>query len=173
MNHRRVVFWLILFLLTLLTAMQFARHAPRLATLTRISTSRLAHLSPFPRSSFSTTAFSRLPAADDDDKSPADDGSSGPKGLPAPPTAEERKKRKDQIDVTGDQGIRFDHLGPIVVNKDGTMSRITNWDKMAAIEKENTLRILGKRNKARMEALKKREEQAEQEGAEVGGKDGL
>lgn len=53
------------------------------------------------------------------------------------------------------------------------MSRITNWDKMAAIEKENTLRILGKRNKARMEALRKREEQAEQEGAEFGGKDGL
>ncbi|KAF1349090.1 hypothetical protein BDV97DRAFT_279757, partial [Delphinella strobiligena] len=53
--------------------------------------------------------------------------------------------------------ISFDHLGPIVVNTDGTMSRITNWDKMAPIEKENTMRILGKRNKSRLEALEKKE----------------
>jgi predicted Fe-S protein YdhL (DUF1289 family) len=34
------------------------------------------------------------------------------------------------------------------------MSRISNWDKMAEIERENTLRIIGKRNQQRLAALK-------------------
>ncbi|KAE8556406.1 hypothetical protein TMatcc_003769 [Talaromyces marneffei ATCC 18224] len=60
-----------------------------------------------------------------------------------------------KLDVNG-QGttVSLDHLGPIVVNQDGTMSRISNWDKMTEIEKKNTLRIIGKRNKQRLEALK-------------------
>lgn len=51
----------------------------------------------------------------------------------------------------------MDEWGPIVVNVDGTMSRISNWQEMSEIEKKNTLRILGKRNKSRLEALKKKE----------------
>lgn len=50
--------------------------------------------------------------------------------------------------------VTLDHLGPMVVNTDGTLSRIANWDAMAEIEKKNTLRVLGKRNKQRLEALK-------------------
>jgi hypothetical protein len=34
------------------------------------------------------------------------------------------------------------------------MSRISNWDQMTQIEKKNTLRVLGKRNKQRLEALR-------------------
>ena len=55
---------------------------------------------------------------------------------------------------TGGTTVSLDHLGPMVVNVDGTMSRISNWDKMAEIEKKNTLRIIGKRNKERLAALK-------------------
>lgn len=55
---------------------------------------------------------------------------------------------------TGGTTVSLDHLGPMVVNVDGTMSRIANWDKMAEIEKKNTLRIIGKRNKDRLAALK-------------------
>jgi hypothetical protein len=55
---------------------------------------------------------------------------------------------------TGGTTASLDHLGPMVVNVDGTMSRISNWDKMAEIEKKNTLRIIGKRNKERLAALK-------------------
>ncbi|KAI1769123.1 hypothetical protein GGR53DRAFT_227309 [Hypoxylon sp. FL1150] len=58
-----------------------------------------------------------------------------------------------QIPVGGD-GVKLDHLGPLVVNEDGTMSRIANWTEMAEIERQNTLRILGKRNKLRLDALK-------------------
>ncbi|OAQ73074.1 hypothetical protein VFPPC_00878 [Pochonia chlamydosporia 170] len=63
------------------------------------------------------------------------------------------------LDVSGGgTTIKLDHLGPLVVNVDGTMSRITNWSQMADIEKENTLRILGRRNKQRLEAVKKAKE---------------
>jgi hypothetical protein len=61
-----------------------------------------------------------------------------------------------QLDMSnGGTTVSLDHLGPMVVNVDGTMSRISNWDKMAEIEKKNTLRIIGKRNQSRLEALKK------------------
>lgn len=57
----------------------------------------------------------------------------------------------------GDASVKLDHLGPMVVNVDGTMSRISNWDAMADIEKENTLRIIGKRNQVRLKALREKE----------------
>jgi hypothetical protein len=63
-----------------------------------------------------------------------------------------------QLDMSnGDASVKLDHLGPMVVNVDGTLSRISNWDKMADIEKENTLRIIGKRNQARLEILRTKE----------------
>lgn len=58
-----------------------------------------------------------------------------------------------QLDVNGD-GVKLDHLGPLVVNTDGTLARISNWAQMTEIERKNTLRVLGKRNKERMARLK-------------------
>ena len=60
-----------------------------------------------------------------------------------------------QLDMSnGSTSIKLDHLGPMVVNVDGTMSRISNWEQMADIEKENTLRIIAKRNQVRLDALR-------------------
>ena len=39
------------------------------------------------------------------------------------------------------------------VNKDGSLSRVTNWDSMTPAEQQQTMRILGKRNQTRMRAL--------------------
>jgi hypothetical protein len=50
--------------------------------------------------------------------------------------------------------VSLDSLGPVVVNEDGTISRITNWHEMTDIEKNNILRILPKRNEKRLEKLK-------------------
>lgn len=67
-----------------------------------------------------------------------------------------------QLDMSnGDASVKLDHLGPMVINVDGTMSRISNWDQMADIEKENTLRIIGKRNQARLETLRAKEKEGE------------
>ncbi|KAJ0304249.1 hypothetical protein COL516b_006140 [Colletotrichum fioriniae] len=45
----------------------------------------------------------------------------------------------------GDASTKLDHLGPLVVNQDGTMSRISNWGEMTEIERRNTLRLAGLR----------------------------
>ncbi|KAL4939756.1 hypothetical protein BDV06DRAFT_198099 [Aspergillus oleicola] len=70
-----------------------------------------------------------------------------------------------QLDVNGD-GVKLDHLGPLIVNTDGTLARIGNWAQMTEMERKNTLRIIGKRNKERMARIKK--EQAEQGQTEDG-----
>lgn len=54
-----------------------------------------------------------------------------------------------QLEVDG-EGVTLDHLGPMVVNKDGSLSRIANWETMSEKEKKNTLRVLGKRNQLRL-----------------------
>lgn len=60
-----------------------------------------------------------------------------------------------QLDMSsGATSVKLDHLGPMVVNVDGTLARISNWQQMTDGEKEATLRIVGKRNKQRLEALK-------------------
>ncbi|EKD13987.1 hypothetical protein MBM_07664 [Drepanopeziza brunnea f. sp. 'multigermtubi' MB_m1] len=60
-----------------------------------------------------------------------------------------------QLDMShGDTSVKLDQLGPMVVNADGTLSRISNWEKMADVEKEATVRIIAKRNQARLKALR-------------------
>lgn len=60
-----------------------------------------------------------------------------------------------QLEVGG-EGVKLDHLGPMVVNKDGSLSRIANWDSMSAREKKVTLKRLGERNQLRLGNLKER-----------------
>jgi predicted Fe-S protein YdhL (DUF1289 family) len=49
----------------------------------------------------------------------------------------------------------------MVVNTDGTLSRITNWDTMTDMEQKSTMRIISKRNKQRLDALKATEQKGE------------
>lgn len=77
---------------------------------------------------------------------------STPLALP-PTSSSSESKQPTQIPVDG-QAIKLDHLGPLVVNKDGTLSRISNWAQMTEGERKNTLRILGKRNQIRLEGLR-------------------
>jgi hypothetical protein len=97
--------------------------------------------------------------------------------LPGPDSAEQATAgsapASQSIDMSGGGGtLRLDHLGPLVVNLDGTMSRIANWAEMADVERENTLRILGRRNKQRLEALKAKKAAVEEAAAAAeGGKE--
>jgi hypothetical protein len=63
-----------------------------------------------------------------------------------------------KLDVSSGQGVKLDHLGPMVVNRDGTLSRVANWEQMSEVERQNTLRILGKRNQMRIATLKAEED---------------
>ncbi|KAL4245438.1 hypothetical protein ABKN59_009454 [Abortiporus biennis] len=79
--------------------------------------------------------------------------------LPAPPAADEDSVTwKVEVDET--QPVKFDSLGPMVVNSDGTLSRIANWANMTELERERTMRVLAARNKIRL-AEQERKQQAE------------
>ncbi|KAF2214491.1 hypothetical protein CERZMDRAFT_37549 [Cercospora zeae-maydis SCOH1-5] len=89
----------------------------------------------------------------------ATDEHGNPLGLPAPPTKDDATK----LDLSdGADSVKLDHLGPLVVNKDGTLSRISNWEAMTEQEKKATLRILGKRNQLRTDALRAEDGQSQE-----------
>jgi len=63
---------------------------------------------------------------------------------------------KDIPDM-GDGAAQLETLGPIVVNTDGTLSRISNWLGMTASERALTLKRLKKRNGERLAKLKEQQ----------------
>ncbi|KAF9152786.1 hypothetical protein BG015_004687 [Linnemannia schmuckeri] len=79
--------------------------------------------------------------------------------LPAPGDFSSMSSDAPALEVNG-QDIKLDLLGPVVVNEDGTMSRIDNWHEMADIEKANVRRILLKRNATRLARLRAERDQA-------------
>ncbi|OIW27579.1 hypothetical protein CONLIGDRAFT_682609 [Coniochaeta ligniaria NRRL 30616] len=76
-----------------------------------------------------------------------------PPPLPAPESGDGGASTTT-VEVNGARVSLADQLGPVVVNEDGTMSRIANWAEMSEIEKRNTVRVLGKRNKLRLDVLR-------------------
>lgn len=92
------------------------------------------------------------------------------RALPAPGDGEPIK-----LDVSGDgTTVKLGTLGPLVVNRDGTMGRIGNWAEMTEIERQSTIRILGKRNQQRLAALREAKSQSQegQESKNEGGNSG-
>lgn len=59
-----------------------------------------------------------------------------------------------KLDLSAGARDLTSELGPLVINKDGTTSRITNWGKMSSSERERTFRIISARNRERMARLK-------------------
>ena len=53
------------------------------------------------------------------------------------------------------ESIDFAHLGPVIINSDGTTRRIANWDSMTKQEQDKTWERISKRNAARIAELKK------------------
>ena len=99
-----------------------------------------------------------------------DKNDTAPLALPATPFSDNSTAGKLDL-AAGGQTVKLDALGPMVVNVDGSLSRISNWDKMTEMEQKSTMRVLGKRNKARLDALKEKEK--EQEAGAGSGGDGV
>ncbi|CCM00711.1 uncharacterized protein FIBRA_02751 [Fibroporia radiculosa] len=73
-----------------------------------------------------------------------------PLPLPGPPNLSDNGQSALKVELDSEKGLKFEALGPIVVNSDGTMSRIANWEHMTEQEKERTMRVLVARNKIRI-----------------------
>ncbi|KAM0347907.1 hypothetical protein ACHAPU_004406 [Fusarium lateritium] len=78
----------------------------------------------------------------------------GPLPLPAPGQETAADKGDGVMSLRVGESVRLDAMGPLVVNTDGTMGRIGNWAGMTKGEKEQTVKLLGKRNKQRLDAIK-------------------
>jgi predicted Fe-S protein YdhL (DUF1289 family) len=65
--------------------------------------------------------------------------------------------------------LSLDELGPIIVNADGSLRRIANWDSLTESEQQSTYRQIAARNKKRIAALQQKrrseEEASEKEGS--------
>lgn len=76
--------------------------------------------------------------------------------LPLPAPGDVTESRKLQLG----ESITLDEMGPIIVNTDGTLRRIENWQNMTSAEQKTTLRLISARNKKRIEALRQQEAEA-------------
>ncbi|KAH7922521.1 hypothetical protein BV22DRAFT_1131377 [Leucogyrophana mollusca] len=65
-------------------------------------------------------------------------------------TAPSNGGNSTQVHIESDQALKLDGLGPMVVNSDGTLSRIANWESMTEAERDRTMRVLAARNKIRL-----------------------
>jgi len=67
---------------------------------------------------------------------------------PKEPLMLDNKSNGMSVDFSsGSMSISLDSLGPVIVNIDGTISRISNWDQMTEREREVTMRRIALRNK--------------------------
>ncbi|KAF4343168.1 hypothetical protein FBEOM_2881 [Fusarium beomiforme] len=130
-----------------------------LKRLPRIAITRLYNTTPFTHR-FSST----MPNNDHQThqgSSEAKDTNKTPLPLPAPDNAA-TSKGDDVTSLRVGESIALDAMGPLVVNTDGTMGRIGNWQNMTEFERAQTLKLLGKRNKERMNVLKAKKAEEEQ-----------
>ena len=77
--------------------------------------------------------------------------------LPAPPDADGHLSSAlagVTLDVHSGDALVLEQLGPVVVNSDGTLSRITNWPTMTEGERETAKRLIAKRNVRRLEGFR-------------------
>ncbi|KAM3508802.1 hypothetical protein MY11210_006588 [Beauveria gryllotalpidicola] len=112
--------------------------------------------------SMSSSRASSSPSASKDG---ATDQPQHPQGLPAPGDA--AGSDPVTLDVSGEGStVKLAALGPLVVNVDGTVARIANWKDMTAAERETTVRMVGRRNEKRLDALRKQKE--EEQGGSAG-----
>ena len=81
-----------------------------------------------------------------------EDSNDSIKFLPEPSTTE--KSREIKLG----EAIRFEELGPIIINPDGTTRRITNWENLTKQEQASTFRLISARNKKRLEDLQRKTE---------------
>ena len=91
-------------------------------------------------------------------EAPPEEGAEGKDetlALPAPGDGASGRVEAGDGEVTtimvGGQPIKMDQLGPVVVNSDGSLSRITNWPTMSEQERQTALKLIAKRNKKRLD----------------------
>ncbi|RSL56033.1 hypothetical protein CEP54_009041 [Fusarium duplospermum] len=133
-----------------------------LTRLPRLAFTRLYSTIP-PSSSKPSQASAASNMADSSEPTDKTKKQQQPLPLPAPEQDTAAAARGDGVTALRvGESVRLDALGPLVVNADGSMGRVGNWAGMTEGEREATLRLLGRRNKQRLEALKAKKAEGEE-----------
>lgn len=88
---------------------------------------------------------------------------SSPLLLTETPALNESDQSK-QLEVGG-PSVQLDHLGPLIINLDGTVARIHNWDQLSEAERNVAKRRVAKRNKERLDVLAMAQKEAADSGS--------
>lgn len=82
--------------------------------------------------------------------------------LPSPDDVQQQSKETIQEDnvtkITLNETTKLDVLGPVVVNVDGSLGRITNWFELTDHERKIFLKKVVKRNNERLQALRNQQQ---------------
>jgi predicted Fe-S protein YdhL (DUF1289 family) len=78
--------------------------------------------------------------------------------LPPPVTEETEEAVEETRKIKLGEKLDLDELGPMIINTDGTVRRIANWDILSPQERASTWRLISARNKKRIAQLKEEEE---------------
>jgi hypothetical protein len=77
---------------------------------------------------------------------------------PIIPLLPEAKPNSGLRSITLGETIRFEEMGPVIINKDGTTRRIANWDQLTEQERQASWRRISKRNEERRKILLEQQE---------------
>ncbi|CAM1503950.1 Fc.00g015410.m01.CDS01 [Cosmosporella sp. VM-42] len=118
---------------------------------------------PSPDPSTPTPTPTTTPAQNPTRSSRGDDAMALPRSLPEPSPQGATAAPSGQLPElrVGGDALKLGSLGPLVVNPDGSVGRVTNWAEMTAGEREATLRLLGRRNQERLKVLREAKEREE------------
>ena len=60
------------------------------------------------------------------------------------------------------ESIKFEDIGPVIINADGSTRQIANWDKMSEAEQQVAWRRISKRNEERRKVLLQQQQEPQQ-----------
>mmetsp|Transcript_4980 Transcript_4980/g.7812 ORF Transcript_4980/g.7812 Transcript_4980/m.7812 type:complete len:143 (+) Transcript_4980:187-615(+) len=79
------------------------------------------------------------------------------------PLLPESDPNKDIPTIKLGETIKFEEMGPVIINLDGSTRRIDNWDEMTDKEREVAWRRISKRNEERRKMLLEKMEKESEE----------
>ena len=106
----------------------------------------------------SKLAFASVPLEDSSSEQETSANTSASESIPQLPAAD---PNADIPCLKLGETIKFDQMGPVIINLDGTTRRIENWEELTENEKEVTWRRISKRNEERRKMLLERMKEQE------------
>lgn len=81
--------------------------------------------------------------------------------IPLLPPSIENNESLNHLSMALGETMKLDHFGPMIINPDGTVRRIANWDTLTKQEKDSSWRLITARNRKRLQELQRQQNENE------------